>query len=150
MSFQNYEHFKRLTLDSPDSDLEYLNEFDYHWGYTYKVKVKETRLKSNLSDGTRYEYEFIEVVSKTKMPNSTEFRLFLDPQRYYYDLDSSEQHMNLTLKKLNDSTYHYFDEVEIEVPIHLLERFEKLILNGNGKLGHFIYVSEKRIRLVRI
>ncbi len=35
---------------------------------------------------------------------------------YDYELDSSEQEMNITLKQLNDSTYLYFDEVEIEVP----------------------------------
>ena len=40
LSFQNYEHFKRLTLNSPDSPIEYLDGFNFEWGYTYKVSVK--------------------------------------------------------------------------------------------------------------
>ena len=46
MGHQNYEHFKRLVLDSPDSEAEYIKGFDFNWGYTYTLKVKEK--KSNL------------------------------------------------------------------------------------------------------
>ena len=46
MVHQNYEHFKRLVLDSPDSEAEYIKGFDFNWGYTYTLKVKEK--KSNL------------------------------------------------------------------------------------------------------
>ena len=42
LSFQNYEHFKRLVLKSPDSAVEYLEEFNFEWGYTYQIEVKET------------------------------------------------------------------------------------------------------------
>jgi len=43
MSFQNYEHFKRLTLSSPDSPSEFLSGFEFEWGYNYQIKVKETK-----------------------------------------------------------------------------------------------------------
>jgi len=29
LSFQNYEHYKRLILDSPDSHIEYLDGFNF-------------------------------------------------------------------------------------------------------------------------
>ena len=43
MYTQNYEHFKRLVLDSPDSEAEYIEGFDFEWGYYYTLKVKEKR-----------------------------------------------------------------------------------------------------------
>lgn len=148
LSFQNYEHYNRLTLDSPDSHIEFLNDFEFEWGYVYKISVKETKLKETLSDGTQYDYSFDKIISKTKVPDSAQFRLFIDPNRYHYKLDSSEQEMNITLKKLDDNTYLYFDKVEIEVPEHLKDKFNKLILEGSSKLGYFNYLSAKRIKLV--
>lgn len=148
LSFQNYEHFKRLTLSSPDSHIEYLENFDFEWGYEYKVNVKEIRLNQAYSDGTQFEYKLNNIVSKTKIPDSRQFDLFLDSERYYYELDSSEQHMNATFKIINDSTYSYFDKVEIEVPQKLKSQFERIVLGQEKQTGHFMYVNEKRIKLI--
>ncbi len=149
LSFQNYEHFKRLTLSSPDSHIEYLNGFDFKWGYSYKIGVTETKLDEAYSDGTQYEYKLNRIVSETKMPDSSQFTLFLDSDKYYYELDSSEQHMNATFKEINDSTYLYFEKVEIEVPNKLKSQFKEIVSGEKTRIGHFTYVNEKRIRLVR-
>ena len=50
--YQNYEHFKRLCLSSPNSAAEFIEGFDLAWGYQYQLKVEETILESALSDGT--------------------------------------------------------------------------------------------------
>lgn len=150
LSFQNYEHFKRLTLTSPDSSIEYLDGFNFEWGYTYKVSVKETKLRFALSDGTQYDYTLNHIISKTKVPDSTQFKLFLDPSRYYHQVDSSEQLANITLKLINDSTYNYFDKVEIEVPDNLKIIFNQIVEGKTSRLGHFIFINEKRIRLVHL
>lgn len=150
LSFQNYEHFKRLTLHSPDSPIEHLSGFDFEWGYTYKVSVRETKLASTLSDGTQFEYELNRIVSKTKVPDQTQFKLFLDASRYYHRVDSSEQADNVTLKRINDSTYLYFDEVEIEVPNGLKSTFHKVVTEEKPRMGSFIFIDEKRIRLVQL
>jgi hypothetical protein len=42
MSFQNYEHFNRLTFSSPDANVKYISDFEFEWGYTYTLNVKET------------------------------------------------------------------------------------------------------------
>lgn len=149
LSFQNYEHFKRLTLSATDSDIEYLEGFDFEWGYEYKLNVTETKLSETLSDGTRFEYKLNHIVSKTKMADSSEFKLFIDPTRYYYELEESEQAMNTTLKVLNDSTYLYFDQVEIEVPDNLKTQFDKIVRSQETRVGYFMYINEKRIRLLR-
>ena len=150
LSFQNYEHFKRLTLSSDDSPAEYIEGFDFEWGYCYSLSLKETTLNSTLSDGTQYEYSLNTILSKTKAPDSTLFKLYLDSDRYYYEVDSSEIDQNATLKQLNDSVYMYFDEVEIEVPGHLKDEFNKLVLGEFKRLGFFIYINEKRIGLVSL
>ncbi len=150
MSFQNYEHFKKLTLNSLDSDVEHLNGFQFQWGYLYTLKVKETKLSSTLSDGTRYNYELVKVISKTKIADTSQFNLFLDGNLYYYKVDSSELASNQTLKPINDSTFLYLDEVEIEVPSYLLEAFRTIQAGNIKKLGTFIYINERRIRLIEL
>tara|TARA_B100000809_G_scaffold255820_1_gene294917 strand:+ start:1497 stop:2042 length:546 start_codon:yes stop_codon:yes gene_type:complete len=148
LSFQNYEHFKRLTLNSPDSPIQYLDGFNFEWGYTYSVSVKETKLKFTLSDGKQYDYTLNHIISKTKVSDSTQFKLFLDPSRYYHQVDSTDQLENSTLKLIDDNTYTYFDKVEIEVPDNLKIVFNQIIEDKISRLGHFIFINDKRIRLV--
>lgn len=149
LSFQNYEHFKRLVLDSPDSDTEHIAGFEFDWGYRYKLEVKETKLTSSLSDGTQFEYELISILEKTKVPNTTTFKLFIEPNRYYYQLAQNDT-SNSTLNQLNDSLYLYFEKVEIVVPTNLQVPFEKTISSGKGRQGTFQYLNNKRIRLIAL
>lgn len=149
LSFQNYEHFKRLTLSSPDSSIEYVDGFEFDWGYKYALSVQEIALKYTLSDGTKYDYSLDEIISKTKMPDAAQFELYLDPERYYYKVDSSEQAQNSTLKKRTDSTFLYFDKVEILVPEHFRKEFDA-ILKGKTAIGTFLFIDEKRIKLIKL
>ncbi|MCH2200099.1 MAG: DUF4377 domain-containing protein [Flavobacteriales bacterium] len=146
MSFDNYEHFKRLVLDSPDSEVEFLEGFEYEWGYTYKIRVNEQKLPYPLSDGTRFEYEFIEVVSKTKELEDIRFKLFIDPDRYYEE--EADEEMNQTLVLVNDSTYRYFDMVNILVSPELKAKFDLIYIQGKQRLGYFEYNTGDTIRLL--
>ena len=150
LSFQNYEHFKRLTLQSPDSDIEYLDGFEFDWGYTYKLRVKETKLKSMLSDGTQYNYSLVKIISKKKENDTTQFRMMLDANIYYYNVDSTELALDNTFRKINDTIFIYFDKVEIEVPPTLIEEFNLILKNQTRKVGIFCYVNRKRIRLIKL
>lgn len=150
MSFENYEHFKRLTLSSPDSNIEFLDGFDFEWGYRYTVSVKETRLRETLSDGTQYRYQFNRIVSKTKMADSSQFDLYIDAKRYYYEVEESEASANVTLRPIDDHTFLYFDEVEIEVPDHLKDAFGQIVAGDKSTVGTFKYINEKRIQLVHL
>lgn len=148
LSFQNYEHFTRLTLSSPDSPAEYITDFDFEWGYEYKLSVFETKLEEELSDGTQYDFVLDKIISKTKMPDSTEFKLFLEANRYYYELPEDEQDMNAAFVPLEDGVYRYMDAVEIEVPKDLQEAFNLIIDDNKPRQGRFQYVNGKRIRLI--
>lgn len=149
LSFQYYEHFKRLVMSSPDCELEHLNGLDYKWGITQKVKVKETELAQSYSDGTRYTYELIAVISEEVEPASSTFLLTLDVNRYYYTLPEEEAEQAITLTAMNDSTYIYMDKVEIEVPQNLRPVVQMIAEGKFTKRARFSYVNEKRIRLIK-
>ena len=146
MYTQNYEHFKRPVLDSPNSKAEYVNGFDFEWGYFYTLKVKEIYL-GELSDGIRHEYSLLKVISKDKVSDTVIFRMYIDPLRYYHKLED-EGVSNYTLSQLNDSTYIYMDQVEIEIPQNFLESFIKKKDNEIDFRGYFKFVNSKRVRLV--
>ena len=147
MYTQNYEHFKRLVLESADSEAEYIDGFDFEWGYYYTLKVKETKLKGTLSDGTRFDYSLLKVISKEKVADTFIFKMSVDPLKYYHKLEEDDI-SNYTFKKLNDSTYLYMNKVEIEIPYNLQEFFSKNIDIEVGFIGNFKFINGKRIRLV--
>ena len=122
MYTQNYEHFKRLILDSPNSEASHVDGFDFQWGYSYTLKVEETYL-GELPDGTNYEYSLLKVISKEKVSDTLIFRMSKDPLRYYHKIEKGIS--NFTLSQLNDSTYLYMDQVEIEIPQIFLESLQK-------------------------
>jgi hypothetical protein len=146
MYTQNYEHFKKLVFESSDSEAEFIDRFNFEWGYYYTLRVKELDI-GELSDGTRYEYSLLKVISKEKLSDTVIFRMSIDPLRYYHKIEE-DGISNFTLSQLNDSTYLYMDNVEIEVPQKLLEYFRKKIDNEIGFSGNFKFVNGKRIRLV--
>ena len=146
MYTQNYQHFKRLVFESPDSEAEYIDGFNFEWGYYYTLRVKELEIRQ-LSDGTRYEYYLLKVISKEKVSDTVIFRMFIDPLSYYHKLEE-DGISNYTLSQLNDSTYLYMDNVQIEVPHKFLESFRKKTDNEIGFIGNFKFVNEKRVRLV--
>ena len=74
MQTENYEHFKRMVLNSSDSRAQYIEGFEFDWGYRYSLRVKQTTI-GPLSDGTLYDYSLIETISKTKVADSTTFTM---------------------------------------------------------------------------
>ena len=43
MVHQNYEHFKRLVLNTSNYNVEYINGFDFDWGSYYVLEVEEIK-----------------------------------------------------------------------------------------------------------
>lgn len=140
--FEHYEHYKRLVMSSPDGDLDHIDGFEFEWGYVYELKVKRQRLNPSLTDGTRYRYQLLKLISKSKVPDSTRFSLYLDAQRYYHHLDSSEAEMNQSFHQINDSTYRYLDQVNIEVPEALGSAWQNILKGRSPQVGRFRYCPE--------
>lgn len=148
MSLQHYEHFKRMVLNSDDIHIEFISDFDFEWGYDYKLKIQVKRLVPALSDGTRYEHKLIKVISKTKASPETTFKLYIDPMRYNY-FEKRDSAMNYTLSQINDSTYRYCEKVDLEVPAQFRPAFKKLTNSENGRNATFKFTAEGRARLVK-
>lgn len=146
MYTQNYEHFKRLVLDSPNSKAEYVVGFDFEWGYSYTLEVEEIYL-GQMSDGINYEYTLLKVISKDKVADTVIFSMSISPLKYY-NKSEDERVNNYTLSQLNDSTYFYMDQVEIEIPKNFLESFLKKKDNEINIRGKFKFINGKRVRLV--
>ena len=88
-----------------------------------------------------------EIISKEKVSDTVIFRMSIDPLRYYHKLED-EGVSNSTLSQLNDSTYLYMDQVEIETPQNFLDSFIKKKENEIDFRGSFKFVNSKRVRLV--
>lgn len=144
-SHQNYEHFKRLTLACDPADVEFIQGFDYEWGYTYSLEVKEKRFEETLSDGTQAEYILERVVSKTPVAPGTSFTLYLDGQMYYHNDPEG-----VVLKHVEGHTWRYFDEVEFEVPEALHARIAAIAAGNASASGQFVFDSPHALRLVGV
>ncbi|MBI1268307.1 MAG: DUF4377 domain-containing protein [Cryomorphaceae bacterium] len=111
-SVANGSFFQVLVLSSPDEPgLDYLNGFDFEWGYHYVVKVKKTKMAQPMMDAGDTEYELIEVVSKEKADPELTFTLFLKRELY---LGPGEEN-NSTILKIDDTTFRLLDEVNFTV-----------------------------------
>jgi len=54
-----------------------IKDFDYEWGYTYDVIVKEEKIKNPPQDGSSIKTTLISVVSKDKVSEQTPFEIQL-------------------------------------------------------------------------
>ncbi len=148
LAHQHYEHFKQLVLESDDSHAEFIDGFEFEWGFNYTLLVKETKLAYPLSDGTQYNYELQKVLEKTRVADTVRFLMYTDPQRYYAAEDDPA--LNTTFSQADDSTYLYMDEVFIEVPEDLREAFAGLTAGTTGWRGKYAFIGARRIRLVAL
>lgn len=145
MRVTNGAFFKQLNLKSNDSDAEFIQGFDFEWGYYYKLKIKIHKLKNPPEDGSDTDYILVKTISKTKVPDNYQFKMLLDQDLY---LGPGEQVGNF--KSINDSTYTYFDKIEIEIASILKYEFNKIINEGQVRYGNFIFISPTKIKLIKL
>ena len=150
LQLQNYEHYKRLVLQTSESEIDFIEGFSFAWGTAYTLQIQVRPLKHPLSDGTQFKYKLVKVLSEIKQADTSTFDLVIDSRRYYHKPQASEGNISQSLVAVNDSTYRYLDEVEIQVPEHLSTAFEELIKTGGKKKATCSFVHEKRILLVNL
>lgn len=137
--------FKTLVLESPDCSIEHLSDFTFEWGYRYELKVREIVLEYLPMDGSNVAYELLKVVSKERVASDYTFKLMLENDQY---LGPGEQLSSFTL--INDSTYRYFDKVDLVIPKDLQVSFQKVILPASSLQGEFEIMDEQTIRLLKL
>jgi len=145
LTVKNGAFFKSLSLESNDCDAEFIQGFDFEWGYTYKLKIKVHKLKNPPQDVSNTEYKLIKVISKTKVSDSYQFRMLLDKDLY---LGPGEQVSNF--RSINDSTYSYFDKIDIEIPSTLKTEFKETMTKEQKRYGIFVFIGPTKVKLIKL
>lgn len=148
-SFENYEHFKRLVINSQETSCSVIEGFNFEWGYFYKLKIKENEYKSPMSDGEKFSCSLLKVISKVAVSDTFQFRMLLDAHLYYYTENKVLDPENSNFAVVNDSTFSYFDQIDIIVPKELKQDFSLILSGGIRRLGVFCFVDNKHIKLLK-
>ena len=149
LSFENYEHFKRLVINSQGTSCSAIDGFDFEWGYFYKLKIKENEYIILKSDGEKFSCSLVKVVSKMAVSDTFQFRMLLDAHLYYYTENKILDPDNSNFAVINDSTFRYFDKIDIIVPSELSATFKSISDGREKRLGIFYFIDNKRIKLVK-
>lgn len=136
---------KILTLKSSDSGAEFIQGVNFEWGYFYKLKIKSHKLKILPQDGSKTDNIPIKINSRTKVPDDYQFKMMLDMKRYPDLVDTFAN-----FKTINDSTYNYFDKIEIEVASTLKNAFKKSIIKELERYGSFVFISPAKVKLIKL
>jgi hypothetical protein len=142
-SVTNAAFFKIMVLSSPDCSVEYLNGFDFEWGHQYRVRLKETTLANPPMDGSSLEYELLEILSDTKMPDDYSFSMWLSRDLYLGIGDVQESN----LVYINDSTYRYMEQINLVFGTDKKVLMDQVLLNNKELKARFSIVNENTIRL---
>ena len=145
MKVTNGAFYKVLILKSNDSDAEFIQGFDFEWGYSYKLKIQIHKLKNPPEDGSDTDYILVKTISKTKVPDDYQFKMLLHTKRYLDLVDTWS-----CFKTLNDSTYKYFDKIDIEVASTLKNEFNKIMTEEQERYGNFIFISPTKVKLIQL
>jgi hypothetical protein len=135
--------YKELSLAVYNSEIKQIYNFDFEWGYFYTLKIETEKIKNPQKDVSNTRYYLLKILNKTKVPVNFEFSLKLEKDLY---LGPGEQ--NNTLTQINDTTFLYFNSIEIEVPQMLKDEFLKTYIKGKSQTGTFKFLNEKKIILI--
>lgn len=144
LQLTNGAFFKSLTLKSTNTLIDNIENFDYEWGYHYKIVVKQEQIDPALRDVSNIKFTLLNILEKVPTEQNYVFSLLLDSNIYL----SGEQ--GDAIKKESENTYRYHDKITLIVPTDLQEDFEKLVLNKKIKRGTFTFYSPNTIRLVEL
>jgi hypothetical protein len=136
--------YKSLTIHSDDTHAEYIDGFNFEWGYIYEIELKSIKLKNPPMDGGDTDYELVKEISKTKVADDYRFEMRLENEVYLGGDNAS------SLEKIDKNTFLYFKEIKIVVPDELLEDFKRVLENGGSKKGTFGFNEDGSLQLYEI
>ena len=128
-----------LALTCSDRGVEYIDGFDFEWGYTYKLELKQIKLAQPMEDAGDTDYHLIKVISKEAVADSTTFKTNLigwvqlapnlkdDTGAFAFNKDG-------TCTYLGEMTFNYAKELEEKLKaINKTDGYKKatfMFLNG--------------------
>lgn len=136
--------FRVLRLNTSLNSIEYIEGFDFEWGYRYQLVVKKEQIAQPMADASSVKYTLKKVISKERVDTNTLFQMRLETKLYLSPNDTTS-----TFVQLNDSTYTYFDEVVLVIPKTQQEEFSETIRNRTSHKVEFCFTDDRRIRFIR-
>ena len=134
--------FKKLSMSSSVGEIGNIEGFNFEWGNRYNLVVEKAILKNPPEDGSIVEFRLI---SKTKVDSSFHFLLKLENELY---LGPGEQES--TFRKIDETTYFYFQSVKILFAPKFRAVAEKVIMEGQSIQGVFLFNRDGSITMVGV
>jgi len=138
----NGAFFMDLTLVSDNPYVDYIQGFDFEWGYRYQLVVRETILANPPQDVSDRTYELVEVVLQT--PVLEEFEMILINEIYLSEPKGE------SLSKIKAGLYRYHEKMEFIVPPNLRADFDRKMKKKMFCKGVFCFKKDRSIQLIKL
>lgn len=139
----NGAFFMDLTLVSDNPYIDYIEGFDFEWGYRYQLVVQETIFANPPQDASDRTFELVKVNYQIKAYEEP-FTLTLINEKYLSN-PSDE-----SIIKLKNGYYNYHDSMTFFVPPKLRAEFNRKMKQKMYCKGLFQFDKQGKIYLVKI
>jgi hypothetical protein len=131
---------KHLGLTTNDPGCDFIEGFDFEWGYYYTLEVEKTKLAQPPMDGSSLEYKLVSIQSKNPATSDMVFQMRLEFDKYLGKGDN----IKLLVKK-SDTIYLYDDEIEIHIPEDMKAAWDNFLSAGKDANALFTFQVENGI-----
>jgi hypothetical protein len=127
-----------LALKCSDRGVDYIDGFDFQWGYIYELELKRTKLAQPLVDAGDTDYHLIKIISKKAVTDSTTFITHLVG---WVQLAPNLEEDSGAFTFNNDGTCTYLDEMTFKYPNEMEGKLKALNKAKGYKKGTFIFLN---------
>ena len=127
-----------LALTCSDRGVEYIDGFDFEWGYFYELELKRTKLAQPMVDAGDTDYHLIKIISKKAVADSTTFKTHL---KGWVQLTANIKEDTGAFTFNNDGTCTYLGEMTFNYANEFEEKLRALNKATGYKKGTFMFLK---------
>ena len=129
-----------LALSCSDQSVEFIDGFDFEWGYIYKLELKRTKLAQPMEDAGDTDYNLMKIISKKAVADSITFITHLNGW-VQLSPNTKEDSGALTFNK--DGTCTYLGEMTFNYANKFEEKLKDLNKTEGHMKGVFMFLNGK-------
>lgn len=138
MHATNGAFYTFLSLTCSDRSVEYIDGFDFEWGYVYELELKRTKLAQPMEDAGDTDYHLIKVISKEAVSDSITFKTNLIG---WVQLAPNAKDDTGALTFNNDGTCTYLDEMTFNYTNEYEGELKAINKSDGYKRGTFMFIK---------
>jgi hypothetical protein len=127
-----------LALTCSDRGVEYIDGFNFEWGYIYELELKRTKLAQPMEDARDTDYHLIKVISKKAVADSITFETYLSG---WVQLAPNVKDDTGAFTFNNDGTCTYLGEMTFNYANEFEEKLRALNRSEGHKKGAFMFLK---------